>query len=246
MREHMVIDASGILFLLIVCLGVPYLAIRSNRRLGTRPLPISRRRFFVQTIFAQIYLFAIAVIAATRNGIDLLAGPGWPLLAWALGAAFLVIMLAVMRLRWPSRDRESKERLYRLLPQDRGDLPLYFLVCLAAGICEETVYRGVAAPLLVRVTDNLVAGVFISAAAFAVAHIVQGRRAALGVFGIALMAQSIVLSTQSLFPVMAAHALYDAIGGVLMSRWCRRELESAPQPAVLFTDDSDAVNGKPV
>lgn len=229
----MVIDASGWLFLVIVCLGVPYLAIRSNRRLGTRPLPMSRRRFFLQTIFAQLYLFVIAIVSAQRNDIPLLSMPESPLLAWTLGAAFFGIMLAVMRLRWPSRDAESKERLYRLLPQSRSDLPLYLLVSLAAGICEETVYRGVATTLLERVTENLVAGVLISAVAFGVAHIIQGKRAALGVFGVALMAQSIVLITQSLLPAMAAHAAYDAVGGVLMSRWCRRELESAPQPQVL-------------
>jgi len=229
----MVIDASGWLFLAIVCLGVPYLAIRSNRRLGARPLPMSRRRFFLQTIFAQLYLFVIAIVAAQRNHIDLLSMPESPLLAWTLGAAFFGIMLAVMRFRWPSRDRESKERLYRLLPQNGSDLPLYFLVSLAAGICEETVYRGVATPLLVEVTNNLFAGVLISAAAFAVAHIIQGKRAALGVFGVALMAQSIVLISQSLLPAMAAHAAYDAVAGVLMSRWYRRELESAPQPEVL-------------
>jgi membrane protease YdiL (CAAX protease family) len=233
MREHMVIDATGWLFLAVVCLGVPYLALRSNRRLGTRPLPMSRRRFFLQTIFAQLYLVAIAVVAAQRNGIDLLSTPDSPLLAWTLAAAFVGVMLAAMWFRWPSRDRESKERLYRLLPQSRADLPLYFLVSLAAGICEEIVYRGVATTLLDRVTENLVAGVFISAAAFAIAHIVQGKRAAFGVFGVALMAQSIVLITQSLLPAMAAHAAYDAVAGVLMSRRCRRELESAPQPDVL-------------
>jgi membrane protease YdiL (CAAX protease family) len=229
----MVIDAVGILFLLVVCIGVPWLAIRSNLRLGTGRLPMSQRRFFIQTVFAQLFLFAIAVLAARKNSIDLLSAPDSPLLAWVLAAVFLAVMLATMWLRWPSRDREAKERLYRLLPQTRRDLPLYFLVSLAAGVCEETVYRGVATTLLTRLTDNLVAGVLISAVAFGLAHIVQGKRAALGVFGVALMAQSIVLVTQSLFPAMAAHAAYDAIARVLMSSWYRREIESAPQPEVL-------------
>jgi membrane protease YdiL (CAAX protease family) len=229
----MVIDVSGWLFLAIVCFGVPYLAIRSSVRLGTRPLPMSRRRFFLQTIFAQLGLLAIAVVAAQRNQVDLLSTPDSPLLAWTLSAAFFGVMLAAMWLRWPSRDRESKERLYRLLPQSRGDLPLYFLVSLAAGICEETAYRGVATTLLDRVTENLVAGILISAVAFGVAHIIQGTRAAFGVFGVALIAQSVVLITHSLLPAMAAHAAYDAVAGVLMSRRCRRELESAAQPAVL-------------
>ena len=229
MREHMVIDGIGTLFLAIVCLGVPYLAWKSSKRVGSGPLPMSRKRFFIQTIFAQLYLFALALAAAWRNGIDLLAAPPSPLFAWTLAASFLAVLLAVMWFRWPSRDRESKEKLYRLLPHERGDLPLYFLVCLAAGICEETVYRGVATTLLMRVTGNLSAAILISAIVFALAHVIQGWRAALAVFGIALMAHSVVLMTQSLFPAMAAHAIYDAVAGVVMSRRYQRELESAAQ-----------------
>jgi len=235
MREHMVIDGSGIFFLAIVCLGVPYLAFKSSKRVGAGPLPISRRRFFIQTFFAQLYLFGIALVAAWRNGIDLLAAPPSPLFAWTLAAAFLAVLLAVMWFRWPSRDRESKEKLYRLLPHERRDLPPYFLVCLAAGICEETAYRGVATNLLTRVTGNFVAAILISAVAFALAHVIQGPRAALAVFGIALMAQSVVSMTQSLFPAMAAHAIYDALAGVLVSRRYQRELESAAQQVLSTT-----------
>src|SRR5437762_12512754 len=129
MRPHMVIAASGIVFLLIICLGVPYLAIKSSRQLGNGPLPMSPRRFFTQSIFAQLYLVAIAIAAAYRNWINLLATPPHPLRAWGLAALFLALLLGVMRWRWPHRDRESKEKLYRLLPHARGDFPLYFGLC---------------------------------------------------------------------------------------------------------------------
>jgi len=224
-----VIEGSGILFLAVVCLGVPYLALRSSRRLGNRPLPISSRRFFIQTILAQLYLFVLAVVAAVRNDVDLLARPASPWLAWSMAAWFLFALLAVMWWRWPQRDRESKEKLYRLLPHDRSELPWYFAVCLAAGVCEETVYRGVTTVLLTQLTGNLVAAILIASVVFALAHVVQGWRSVIAVFGIALMAHSVVLMSQSLFPIMAAHAIYDAIAGVLMPRWYRRELEAAAQ-----------------
>ena len=232
-REHMVIDGAGILFLAIVCLGVPYLAWRSSERAGSGPLPIPRRRFFIQTIFVQLYLGALAFAAAWRNGIDLLTMPAAPLPAWVLAAAFLALLLGVMRWRWPHRGDESKEKLVRLLPRQRGELAPYFALCLAAGVCEELVYRGTTAVLLTRLTGNLLAAIVIASAVFALAHVIQGRRAAVIVFFIALGAHALVFLTKSLFPVMAVHALYDAVGGVLMSRWYRRELESAPQPQVL-------------
>ncbi len=229
------VDTSGYLFLAIVCLGVPYLAFKSSRRVGAGPLPISRKRFFVQTIFAQLYLFGLALLAAWRNWIDLWRMPPDPLHAWALAALFLAVLLAVMRWRWPHRGEQSKEKLIRLLPQDRGDYPAYFALCLAAGVCEEAVYRGATTVLLTRLTGSFLAAIAIAAVVFALAHVIQGKRATMVVFFIALGAHALVYLTQSLMPAMAIHALYDALAGVLMRRWYVRDaVQSAPQQ-VLFT-----------
>jgi membrane protease YdiL (CAAX protease family) len=233
MREHVVIDVSGILVLAVVCLGVPYLAWKSSKRIGSGPLPIAKKRFFIQTIFAQLYLFGLAAAAAWRNGIDLLAKPPEPLRAYALAALFLAVLLAVMRWRWPHRGEESKEKLIRLLPRDHSELPPYFVLCLTAGVCEEVVYRGVTTVLLARITGSLVAAIAIASIVFALAHVIQGRRATMVVLVIALGAHALVLLTRSLFPVMAVHALYDAAAGVLMSRWYAREVRSAAQQQVL-------------
>jgi membrane protease YdiL (CAAX protease family) len=235
MREHVVIDASGVLFLAIVCLGLPYLAWKSSKRIGSGPLPIPRKRFFIQTILVQLYLVGIALVAVLRNRIHLFAKPPSPLRAWLLAALFLAALLGAMRWRWPHRRQESKEKLIRLLPRDRGDLAPYFALCLAAGVCEEIVYRGVTTVLLTRITGSLVAAIAIASVVFALAHVIQGRRATVVVFFIALGAHALVFLTQSLFPVMAVHALYDAIGGVLMSRWYAREVRSAAQPVLFQT-----------
>lgn len=231
----MTIEPAGVFFLVVVCLGVPYLAIKSSRRLGSGPLPMATRTFFLQSILAQLYLVVIAVAAAWRNRIPLLVAPPQPLRAWALAALFLAVLLGVMRWRWPHRGQESKDKLYRLLPHARHDFPPYFALCLAAGICEEIVYRGVTAALLQRITGSVAAAVLIAAAVFALAHVVQGRRATMVVFVIALGAHALYLLCGSLFPVMVVHALYDMLAGVLMSRWYERELESAPQQVLSQT-----------
>lgn len=223
------IDPAGILFLLIVCAGVPYLAWKSRQRLGDGPLPMPRRRFYIQTIFMQFYLFILAIAAAWRNDVDLLTTPPTPLRAWGIAALFLAVLLGVMWWRWPNRDQESKERLYRILPHDRSELAPYFALCIVAGVCEETVYRGVTAALLARLTGSVAAAVVIASVVFALAHIIQGWRSAGVIFLIALGAHALVLAGQSLFPVMVLHALYDAIAGTLMPRWYNREVRSASQ-----------------
>jgi membrane protease YdiL (CAAX protease family) len=223
-RADLVIDPVGIVFLLVVCVAVPYLAWQSRKQLGDGPLPIPRTQLFVQTIFVQLFLAALAVVAAMRNGIDLLAAPKRPLAAWGLAALLVILLLAVMRWQWPHRDPESKARLYGMLPRERRELAPYFAVCLAAGICEEIVYRGVAAALLARITGSMIAAVLIASIVFALAHIIQGWQSAGVIFLIALGAHALAIAGQSLFPVMAAHALYDALAGTLMPRWDEREV----------------------
>jgi membrane protease YdiL (CAAX protease family) len=69
----------------------------------------------------------------------------------------------------------------------------------------------------------MVAAVLIASIVFALAHVIQGWQSAGVIFLIALGAHVLVIAGQSLFPVMAAHALYDAIAGTLMPRWDEHE-----------------------
>ena len=217
-RLHVVV-----IFLFVVCAGVPYLAWKSKQRLGDGPLPMPKRRFFIQTIVVQLFLFLLAAAAIWPDWRAFFQLPPMPLRAWGLAALMLALLLGVMRWRWPDRDLESKEMLYRILPHDRGDYPLYFVLCIAAGVFEESVYRGAAAWLIARLTGSVTAAILIASIVFALAHVIQGWRSTLVIFAIALGAHALVLLGGSLVPVMAAHALYDAIAGVLMPRWYERE-----------------------
>ena len=217
-RAHVVV-----IFLFIVCVGVPYLAWKSKQRLGDGPLPMPRRRFFIQTILVQLYLFLIAVGAIWPDWRALFELPPAPLRAWGAASLMFAVLLGVMWWRWPHRDADSKERLSRILPSERGDYPMYFLVCLAAGVFEEAIYRGAAAWLLERFTGSVILAVLIASVVFALAHVIQGWRSVLVIFFIALGAHALVIFGSSLVPVMAAHALYDAAAGVLMPRWYERE-----------------------
>jgi membrane protease YdiL (CAAX protease family) len=78
--------------------------------------------------------------------------------------------------------------------------------------------------ILRYLTGSLVAGVLISAVAFALAHALQGGRGMFAIFMIALIAHGLVLYSRSLLPVMAAHTVYDAIAGWLIPRWYERDL----------------------
>lgn len=223
------VDISGIAFLLIVCGVVPWMAWKSKQRLGTGPLPLPRNRLFIQVIVMHVWLLFVAVAAAQHDDIALFNAPKRPLIVWPLAAALVVLLVATARWRWPQRDAQSKARLYSMLPHDRKELGPYLAVCVSAGVCEEIVYRGTTAALLTRLTGNLLAAVLIASIVFGFAHLVQGWRSVFTITLIALGAHGLALLGASLYPVMAAHALYDALAGVLMPRWYEREVRSGPQ-----------------
>lgn len=229
LRHVVIFTGSAIAFLLLVCVIVPLLAVQSARRLGDRPLAVTREQLFANVIATQVFLFAIAWFTAREGGIRLWRSPrhlAWPAAAVILGAALLML-----RLRWPSRTRESKARLYGMLPRDARERLPYAGVCIAAGIAEEIVYRGVLVALLASFTHNVIIAAVIAAVVFGVSHSIQGRRAVVAIVAIGLVLQALVAIADSLVPAMLVHALYDFAAGVLIPRWYERDLASDEPPA---------------
>src|SRR5260370_4289770 len=199
----MVMNPFSIALLFIVGIVLPLLAIQSARRMRGRRLPIPPRAFFVQTIAVQLILFTAAAVAAWQSGIELIAMPS-NATAWIAAAAMLIIALVALKLRWPSRTPQSKQRLYELLPHNRDEFRIYVLLCFVAGIAEETIYRGATFGILVLLLRNIVAATVLTSFAFALGHAIQGWKSAAVIFLFALGFQAIVIIGGSLLhPWMA-------------------------------------------
>ncbi|HEX3578428.1 MAG TPA: hypothetical protein VHY33_07680, partial [Thermoanaerobaculia bacterium] len=144
------VDAGGFMLLAFVGIFLPIIIIKSARRLGTGPLPISRSRFYKQTIIFQIVLAGLAAWVAYMHGILAMPLPQHPLVAWSAAALMYVLTVLALRLRWPSRSAASKQRLYDILPHNASEGVPYVFVCIVAGIAEEFTYRGVMMELAQR------------------------------------------------------------------------------------------------
>jgi membrane protease YdiL (CAAX protease family) len=219
------VNALGIMLLVFVGVLLPILIIKSARRLGDRPLPISRSRFFRQTILFQLFLAALFAWGAYTHGILSMPLPQRPLIAWSAAAGMYVVAVLMLRLRWPSRSAASKRRLYDILPHSRAELPPYVLLCVVAGIAEEFIYRGVMTELAQRLIGIAIITIVAMSIAFAAAHAMQGLRSMAAIFVIALACHALVWLAQSLIPAMAVHFAYDLTAGLLIPRW----FESAVQ-----------------
>lgn len=198
---------------------LPIAIIKSARRIGTRPLPISRSRFYKQTIIFQLLLAALSAWVAWTHGILAMPLPQRPLISCGAAVLMYAVMLLTLRLRWPGRSAASKRRLYDILPHDAREFVPYAFVCIVAGVAEEIIYRGVMTELVQSLTGMAIVTVVLLSISFAAAHAMQGLRSMVGIFLIALGCHALVWLAQSLIPVMVVHFAYDLTAGMLIPRW---------------------------
>src|SRR5216684_3205045 len=181
-------------YMLLVFAGVllPILIVWSARRVGDGPLPISRIRFYKQTILFQLVLATLCMWAARMHCILAMPLPRRPLISWSAAALMYVLTVVMLKLRWPSRKAASKRRLYAILPHNRRELVPYVFVCIVAGAAEEFVYRGIMTELLQRIVGMAVVTIVLVSISFALAHTMQGWRSVAGIFVIALACHALV------------------------------------------------------
>jgi len=74
------VNPAGYLLLVFAGVLLPILIVRSSRRIGSGPLPISRIRFYRQTILFQLFLAALCAWTASAHGILALPLPERPLM----------------------------------------------------------------------------------------------------------------------------------------------------------------------
>jgi len=129
-------------------------------------------------------------------------------------AVALIAITAVYRFGGPVTRRALAVQLRpvaALLPRSCPERRVFALLAITAGVCEEWLYRGFGLAALRWAAPGIGNGALIAvtAAAFGLAHLYQGRMgvALTGLVG-AYFAW-IAISTGSLLPVMVLHALLD-------------------------------------
>ena len=219
----MEITPSGAVFLFLTTAYIPFLAVRSGRRVQKATATPTRAQHLVSVFLTQGLGLLVAMFAATYEELDLFPAPrvGWTNVA--LVFAFLVPSLGSLPWRWSWRTLESKRGMMWMLPNKSSDLAWWVLVSLVAGIVEEIVYRGVMVQLWERLLGGWWPAVAVCAIAFGVAHFVQGWRTVAVIAVLAVANHLIVRATGDLYTAMAIHFVYDLLAGVILLRLARRD-----------------------
>jgi uncharacterized protein len=139
--------------------------------------------------------------------------------SWTLGMALLIGIVGGLALQsWmlrPKADKirgKIKESVGALLPFTNPERRWWLAVSVGAGVCEELLFRGFLFYYLALYIPRIpwVAQVLLTSVIFALAHIYQGWKPAIGTGFVGLfLAGLYVLSGSLLFPAIA-HAVVDA------------------------------------
>ena len=226
-------NAAGVLLLAGLLLVLPWLAWRSALRLrsarsgteapGTPQLP-SRTGIFTGTLILLSSLFLLAWLTGRGFGFN-------PFHIDRLGARELLAGTAALAgsfgLRWVSQAiRSESERrslpAFAFMPRTPTEWSLYLATAVAAGIAEETAYRGVGMALLTWSTGSALLGAAVLSLAFGLAHLTQEWKSVGIVILMALLMHGLVAFTGTLVIAMVVHTVYDVIAGILGSRDARR------------------------
>lgn len=182
-------------------------------------------------IVLQVLLLAITSLAAKQNNFSLF-GPAWPpAWIWVAAAAYLLVLSLRIRVGWRKLTEKLKQTARLTLPESPAEMRYWIPISLLAGVTEEYAYRGVAYSVLSRITGAPGTSLLICLFAFGVAHMMQGWRGVRGAVALAALFHCIVFLTQSLYLVIAFHAAYDLVVGILGMRALTTAKPPEPQPA---------------
>ncbi len=230
------------LIVLVLAVVLPWRGRERMRALLALPEVTSRERIrlYLSTIAFQCALAALVAWRAQARGltrVQLGLVPGEPLIVTAVtvgGAAVIAFGHWKNIRRMAALNHPAAQRLRalaeRIFPRTPGEVRIYIVLALTAGICEEFIFRGFLLAALLRM--GLASGVVVLATAilFGLAHLYQGGGGSIGTGILGILFAIARIAYTSLLPVMVWHSVLDVVAGIAGARYLLRPNSTAPGP----------------
>jgi uncharacterized protein len=181
-------------------------------------------RLFTYILTAGWEWLVVAYIAwgVRRHGLRFreLLGNRWKsfvdfLKDFGIAVAFWIFALVVLGfINYFALHLKPQSSVKLMLPQTPLEIAVWILVCVTAGFCEETIFRGYLQRQFIAWTGNATAGVVLSAVLFGAAHIYGGVKSAILITVFGLLFGILAEFRRSLLPGMMAHAWQDTLAGL--------------------------------
>ena len=220
-RPQPVAGVLHTLVLLMILLGGAGLMYFSAKQLRAADHPNKTALYLTTTVWEWM-LTGYVLWGVRRRGVSLneVTGAKWKSIldfARDFGIAVLFWLIALMVLGATAlalHFRGTKESVGFLAPRGFEQITLWILVCVTAGFCEETIFRGYLQKQFIAWSGNAAAGVITSAAVFGACHVYQGVKPAIVIMVYGLMFGILAQWRKSLRPGMMTHALHDTVSGI--------------------------------
>lgn len=171
-------------------------------------------------------LFVWYGIRKTNTTISDLIGGRWSS-AWAVVkdvfiavALWLLWMIAIIVLAIALHpQRHGAPDYYKILPRSPLEISLWIVISIAAGFCEEIVYRGYLQRQFLALWQSLPFAVFCQALIFAALHRYEGLFNVLAIGAMAVLFGTFAARRKSLRPGIMAHMWQDGWIGIVFFLW---------------------------
>lgn len=204
---------------LYISLGIGLVMLLQARRSSPAPIA-SRAPLYFGLIAVELVLAWFVAIGIHARGLKLidLIGRGWRTaldgfvdLLLACGTAAILRFCGPVLFRflggWSSQTGF-------LLPVSQVEKAVWILVSIAAGICEELVFRGYLQRQLWGLTRSLPVALLSQSVIFGFGHIYQGWKPAVITAIYGLLFGLVAAWRRSIIPGALAHAMVDVMGGL--------------------------------
>ncbi len=225
---------ASIYFVFLIGVLLPALCVRGYFKLKAGARFPQKSAFHRQTLLMHAFMLLLAYFTWRTIGIGQYILPR-PAVTWkhvAAGFVILIVLLAFMYPQWKINSVRKRERTYRRMPTSSGEMPMWIVISISAGVIEEIVYRGVLLQILWYWLDNWWAAVFLCALAFALGHSIQGMKSVVIIFVMSVIFHGLVRYTGSLYVAMAVHAIYDATAGFAYLHFYKQLPAQPDAPAI--------------
>lgn len=156
--------------------------------------------------------FIVAAFGNLRTG-NILADVGRGFLVYLGGMAVALVLGLLLR---PTHLSHKLTAVSAIAPHNFFELPVWILVSLTAGVCEEFLFRGYLLRQFGRWFGGVAPAISLSTLIFACMHFYEGSAAVIQIGGLGAFYAIIAVRRGNLRHVMIAHFFQDAITGVYL------------------------------
>jgi uncharacterized protein len=211
------------ILLVLIIFGISALSYFTTRQISAASVKM-RLITYAATVVQEwlLFLYVYAGIRARgvtvrqlinarwASGRDVWRDIGVAAIVWVLFVAIEGLSSVIFR----SSVGAGSKVVQQLVPHAAIELPVWILLSVSAGICEEFVFRGYLQEQCKRLTGSVGAAVVLQGLFFGLGHGYQGWALMLTIFAIGLLFGTTAAARKSLAPTMITHAWADSFSGV--------------------------------